>query len=461
MTSTARFSIDDILSLTGGKLETNLPYDDISDLYACISTDTRSIESGDIYLPLKGETFDGHNFVDTAIANGAGGCIVNKSFEGKPSDDSFFVRVEDTLTAYHALATGWRDKINPMIVAVTGSSGKTTTKEMCAAVFSSTLRTHKSAANENNEFGVPKTILAMPADTEVLVLEMAMRGIGQIELLAQTSKPNVGIITYAGTAHIELLGSEESIAIAKSEILKHLTENGIAIIGSPSQLLMKCVRDVYDGNMLTFEAANIKDEKVSEEGTKFRVGDDPTEYFVATHGVHHVQDAWCAIMAGLHCGLTPEEVAEGLADYRQVKGRGNVLTTADGAIIVDESYNANPDSVKCAVDGVIDNRAFPQKKKIVVLGEMAELGAVSEELHKELGFWMKEKPISLLVTVGDKAAKIGEAASGATFSIVSCKDIAEAFDTVASEITNDSCVMVKGSNCARLYDLVDQLIEEK
>lgn len=461
MTSTARFSIDDILELTGGKLETSLPYDDISDLYAGISTDTRSIESGDIYLPLKGETFDGHNFVDNAIESGAAGCIVANSFEGKPSDDSFFVRVEDTLIAYHALATGWRGKIDPMIVAVTGSSGKTTTKEMCAAVFNASRRMHKSSANENNEFGVPKTILAMPADTEVLVLEMAMRGIGQIELLAQTSKPNVGIITYAGTAHIELLGSEENIAIAKCELLKHLFEGGVAIIGAPSQLLMKCARDVYDGELLTFEASNIKDEKVSKEGTRFHIGDEPTEYFVRSHGVHHIQDAWCAIMAGLQCGLSPDEVAEGLAEYSQVKGRGNVLTTADGAIIVDESYNANPDSVKCAVDGVIDKRAFPQSKKIVVLGEMAELGAVSEELHKELGSWMKGKPISLLVTVGDKAAKIGEAASGATFSIRSCKDIAEAFDTVVNEMTNDSCVMVKGSNCARLYDLVDQLVEEK
>lgn len=466
MSSIARFSIDEILECTGGSIAWSHSDGSSPERKGPLSTDSRTVGSGDVYLSLKGEKFDGHDFVVDAITAGALAAIVNadaadglkeKLATAKPSS-GVLIAVENTLYAYHKLAGFWRQKIDPFVVAVTGSSGKTTTKEMCAAVFADARRTHKNQKNENNEFGVPKTILSMPDDTEILVVELAMRGLGQIDELAVIAKPDVGIITCAGTAHIELLGSQENIAIAKCEMLKHLAENGTAVIGAPTDLLMTEVMKALPGRLRAFDDEDVQELDVSEAGTTFRVNSLAADFFVSTHGTYHIQDAWCAVVAGIDAGLTPKEIRDGLATYSSVKGRGNVLTTSQGTVVVDESYNANPDSVRCAVDGVVDNRAFPQVKKIVVLGEMAELGPTSETLHRELGSWIKEKPISLLVTVGEKAAAIGEAARGASFEVRQCSDIVDALNAIKPQMTNDACVMVKGSNCARLYDLVDRLV---
>jgi len=437
-----------------------------------ICTDSRQASANHIYLALKGERFDGHDFVKAAAQAGAPAAII--SFGAKnavlaslhgggetlPTPIVLFA-APDSLLAYHQLARQYRQRINPKVIAVTGSSGKTTTKEMCAAVFSSR-RYFKSALNENNEIGVPKTILAMPEETEFLILEMGMRGLGQIAELADCARPDIGIITSVGVAHIELLGSRQNIAIAKCELLQYLDQDtGTAILGQPDGLLVEQAHLDFKGKIVPFPQSQFKivDSTVDSTSFTFVQGElSGHVYNVHAHGSVLLQDAWCALQAGVAAGLTKEEAAGGLAQWRAVEGRGNAVATASGALIVDESYNSNPDSVRCAVEALLSNAAFPQAKKIIVLGEMLELGEFSQDLHQELGEWLKDKPLTMLLTVGPQAALIASGAAGARFEILPLKDLAEAQQSLKQLMHENTCIMIKGSHGTKLYELVGNLL---
>ncbi|MBS1995594.1 MAG: UDP-N-acetylmuramoyl-tripeptide--D-alanyl-D-alanine ligase [Cyanobacteria bacterium SZAS LIN-2] len=433
-----------------------------------VCTDSRQACDKTVYLALKGERFDGHSFVAAAIDAGAPGAIINQSAEASVLESlgdrqCFLLIVPDTLRAYQNLATSYRLRVNPTVVAVTGSSGKTTTKEMCAAVFSGR-RFFKSAQNENNEIGVPKTILAMPEDTQILILEMGMRGLGQIAELAACGRPDIGIITCVGVAHIELLGSRENIARAKCELLEHLNPANPgreAILGQAEALLVDRAAAVFTGKTHIFPADTFKVVSADAQSETFVFGQEHSQnqYTVYAHGTFLLQDAWCAVQAGLSAGLSPAEVAAGLSTWRAVEGRGNAVGTRSGALLVDESYNSNPDSVRCAVEAICSGEAFPQPSKIVVLGEMLELGDFSDRLHEELGHWLKDKPISMLMTVGSQAGLIASGASGAAFEILPLKDREEAQAKLRQLMQKDCCVMVKGSHGTKLYELVGALLE--
>ena len=441
-----------------------------------ISTDSRQAGEGNVYLALKGERFDGHSFVAAAAEAGSPGAIVAMSARQsvleslaqaqvkieKEGRAFFVVVVPDTLLAYQKLATAYRRRVNPKVVAVTGSSGKTTTKEMTAAVFSER-KFFKSAQNENNEVGVPKTILAMPDDTEILILEMGMRGMGQIAELAQCGRPDIGVITSVGVAHIELLGTRENIAAAKCELLDYIDwDTGTAILGQPEGLLVERAAAVYKGKTLIFPQDSFKTVKADASSTTFKYDQGPGagfEFTVHAHGTFLLQDAWCAVQAGLSAGLSEAEAARGLATWRAVEGRGNAVGTRSGALLVDESYNSNPDSVRCAVEAILSGEAFPQPSKIVVLGEMLELGDFSDRLHEELGQWLRDKPISMLMTVGRQAALIASGASGAAFEILPLNDRDEAQTKLQELMKDNCCVMVKGSHGTKLYELVGALLQ--
>ena len=480
---TARFSLEQILSLPGSELvsrafsvesepvEPERVEPKIAEGNFALTTDTRQAGPGQLYLAIKGERFDGHDFVSQAAAAGASGAIISafskdivvKQLSAK-HDSFILVVVPDSLRAYQQLATLYRRRIAPIVVAVTGSSGKTTTKEMCAAVFGASRILHKSAANENNEIGVPKTILSMPENTEVLVLEMGMRGPGQIAELAECGEPDIGIITGVGVAHIELLGSRENIARAKCELLPYLTpQNGVAILGQSEGLLVDEAKKIYSGRMFVFPRANFMVVKADAAGSTFAFGleGEPfaeNQFTVHTHGSVLLQDAWCAVQAGLCAGLSADEVGRGLASWRAVEGRGNAVATRSGALLIDEAYNSNPDSVRCAIEAICSEEAFPQAHKIVVLGEMLELGDYSNQLHSELGQWLKDKRISTLVTVGQQAKLIADGAQGADYQILALGDRDEAESRVKEMLAEESLIMVKGSHGTKLYELVKTLM---
>ncbi|MDP3508943.1 MAG: UDP-N-acetylmuramoyl-tripeptide--D-alanyl-D-alanine ligase [Candidatus Melainabacteria bacterium] len=460
---TATFTIDEILTLDGAVLHgtsQNLEY--------AISTDSRAIDgSSNLYLALKGERFDGHDFVLKAFENGAGLAIVDSdslapvlnSLSGKSKSSALpVVSVPNTLAAYQGLARLYLRKSIAKVIAITGSSGKTTTKEMTAAATSAR-RVHKSMANENNEIGVPKTILSMPTDTEILILEMGMRGLGQIAQLASCGSPDIGIITCAGSAHIELLGSLENIAQAKCELFAALdAERGIAIIGDGSELLVSQAKLVFSGRIEIAPEPEII--SVDNGGTTFKIpgSANPEQvFFVNAHGRFLLEDACCAVAAARAAGLTDSEIAIGLAKFAAVEGRGNALKSSRGATVVDESYNANPDSMRCAIEAILSH-AYPQPAKIIVLGAMAELGSFTEALHLELGRWLKDKPLSLLVTVGPVASAIALGASGASYEVASVENQDEALLRLLPHLGSDSCVMVKGSHSANLDKLVQKIL---
>lgn len=452
---TATFTIAEILTLDGASLH-GQP-DTASDFAFTVSTDTRSIGANDVYLALAGENFDGHNFVAAALAAGARLAIINddKLERVKAAAPTLpVVSLPNTLAAYQGLARLYLQRVKPLVVAVTGSSGKTTTKEMTAAALSS-LRLHKSKANENNEIGVPKTILSMPEDTEAIVVEMGMRGSGQIAELAACARPDVAIITCAGTAHIELLGSKENIAAAKCELLAALDKDGLALIGEETDYLLAEARRVFAGRI---ECSAFDVVKVDVFGTTFRLPGENTDFFVAAHGRFLLEDAWCALRAARAAGLGDEAIRAGLASFKPVEGRGNALQSArSGATIVDESYNANPDSMRCAIEAILSG-AYAQPEKIVVLGHMAELGDFTENLHLDLGAWLKDKPINLLVTVGETAAGIARGANGAAFVIEPVGSQDEALERLLPRLSKNTCVMVKGSHSANLDKLVQNIL---
>ncbi len=457
---TAKFGIDEILEITKGRLAAGLSPD--PDKLAGISTDTRSLGQGQWYLALSGERFDGHDFLGDAYSAGATGAIVANRQHYAIGNETFpLIVVDDTLLAYHALANEWRRRVNPKVVAITGSSGKTTTKEMVAAVFGTNLLTHKSQANENNEIGLAKTILAMSAETQVLVLELAMRGLGEIDLLARTSEPDVGIIVNVGSAHLGRLETLENIIRAKCELLENLDpSSSVAILGHDDAGLLARAKEVFKGKTIICREQSVKEVSVDEEGTVFEV-DEPSlagvQFSVRAHGQSHLQDAWCAVLAGSVTGLSFEQIAKGLGEYMPVAGRGNRLIGFAGAVIIDESYNANPDSVMVAVNAFLNKQAYSQGSKYVVLGELAELGDTCNDLHQQLGKWLKTKDLKGLLTVGKVARHIAEGAQGASFEIVPCADQLEAEMLLKKRLSNDAAVLIKGSHSARLDKLVTSL----
>lgn len=446
----AEFTCEEILEICDGRLNSGMMPDEAGS----ICSDSRKVSEGQWYLALSGEKFDGHDFLGEAFAAGAIGAIVAERTHYSISNPNFpLVVVGDTLIALHALARNWRRRISPKVIGVTGSSGKTTTKEMCAAVFGHSRRTFYSARNENNEYGVPGTLLAMHDDTQVAVIEMAMRGLKQIDLLARCALPDVGIITNAGSAHIELLGSTENIAIAKCELLEHLKPGrGVAIIGNGAPHLLKRASEVFQGKTLVFEEDSIRILSADRDGTTFMLADSDQKFFVCVTGLPLLQDAWCTIMAARELGLTDEEIAVGLRLFRPLGGRGNKLVTGNGALVLDESYNANPDSVKAAVSGMIESAG--QLNKIVVLGDLAELGDHTEPLLRELGTWLKDQPISALITVGRLARFIADGARGASYDVLVCSSVIDSEQQLKERLNSNACVLIKGSRAAKLDQLV-------
>lgn len=456
------FSLDELTCLAASPIigalsdGSRLP----DDFRGSVCTDSRQIKTGQVYLPLKGEKFDGHRFVKDALDRGAALSVVEAAqlHELQKVCQGPLLPVPDTLKFYQSLARLARRRHKPFVIGITGSSGKTTTKEMCFAVFSASEGqvVHKSAANENNEIGVPKTILSMPADTDFLIVEMGMRGLGQIDELAAVAEPNLGIITGAGSTHIELLGSRENIAKAKCELFAHIdSSSGFAICGDFSPLLREAAGGVYSGRVIDFDGDQVQVRDISAAGTSFSLGGE--EFFVHAHGDFLVRDAWCAVKAGLCAGLSAATIRRGLLNWRAVEGRGNVITTGGGLTLIDESYNANPDSVRCAVESVLACEAYEGKRKIIVLGKMAELGDFTEALHRELGSWLKTKAIDCLVTVGREAGMIASEAGGAAFVVLACADQEEAHSRLRETISQGDCIMVKGSHSANLEALVRRL----
>jgi UDP-N-acetylmuramoyl-tripeptide--D-alanyl-D-alanine ligase len=421
------------------------------------STDTRTIKKGEIYLPLKGENFDGENFIDKAIKNGAVGYFTSEKTKGKKEKGAdLILQVEDTLTAYLELARFCRRKIAPKTVAITGSSGKTTTKEMAFCVASEKFKTHKSELNFNNEIGLCKTILAMPEDTDVLILEMGMRGLGEIELLSKYSEPDIAIIANVGTAHIGRLGSRENIAKAKCEIVKYLKDDGILITHN-DKIIEQVIKPL---NLSTVQPFNLSTTKFLERKigyTKFNYKNH--KYELNIEGDYNVQNSLAAIEMGLKLGMSEKEIATGLKKYSPIEKRWEIQEV-NGYKIINDSYNANPESMKAMLKTVFDIYPPPL---LLVLGDMGELGEDEIKYHQEIGEFLSKniKKGFNVITVGKLANKITQKLNEKKGGSSNLKNNLQTSRYILDNIKIGTTIVLKASRAMKFEEIINEVKSKK
>ncbi|MEB3228666.1 MAG: UDP-N-acetylmuramoyl-tripeptide--D-alanyl-D-alanine ligase, partial [Synechocystis sp.] len=336
-----------------------------------ICTDTRALVKGDVFVALRGESFDGHTFAAQAQAQGAIAVVVDRVIEALRGEIVQFV-VEDTLAAYQRIAAGWRQRFDIPVIGITGSVGKTTTKELIAAVLSRFGRVHKTQANYNNEIGVPKTLLEMTADHDFAITEMAMRGRGEIALLADIAQPTIGLITNVGTAHIGRLGSELAIAEAKCELLAHQPKDSVAILNHDNGLLMETAQRFWQGQTLTYGLTG-GDVQGTLEGD-FLIFND-LRLPLPLPGRHNASNLLAAIAVTQTLNLDWRELQAGIT-VELPGGRARRYSWGEDVVLLDETYNAGLESMLAALDLL---QQTPGKRRIAVLGAMKELGDFAEK----------------------------------------------------------------------------------
>ncbi len=409
------------------------------------STDTRTIKFGEIYIPLKGETFDGENFIENALNAGANGYFTSNS--NRIFDKAEFVLfVEDTKEAYLKLANYYKTKINPYTIAITGSSGKTTVKEMMFSVFKNADKTVKSILNHNNEIGLCQTLSALEEGTKYLIVEMGMRGLGEIELLSKYAQPDVAVIVNAGSAHIGRLGSLLNIAKAKFEIAKYLNPQGILIAHNNP-----LIKQVNDNKRNTFyfslDDENLRITAMTADSSEFIYKDNL--YKLNVGGEHNIQNALSVIEAGLFAGLSPEIIAKGLEEFSPIEKRWDIEEVA-GFKIINDSYNSNPESVKAALKTFL---SFTQNPKSVVLGDMGELGLNEEEYHTKTGEFLENFECDYVLTIGELAKYI----QPKNIKTKHFETKEELVNFIKMELPKGSNILLKASRFMKFEQIIEEL----
>jgi UDP-N-acetylmuramoyl-tripeptide--D-alanyl-D-alanine ligase len=455
----ADLSLELVLSATGGRLSGPAA----PDLFRGVSTDTRSLTQGSLFVALKGERFDGHDFVGAAFAGGAAAALVSTELDaGGP-----LIVVPDALLALGAIAAAHRAAFSPKVIAVTGSTGKTSTKEMVTAILSQGWKTAHTPGNYNNEVGVPLALLDLDASYRAAVVELAMRGRGQIQYLAQMARPQVGIITNVGVSHLELLGSREAIAEAKSELLASLPEDGVAVLNAddaffPLLLERSPCRVVSFGHRpgadVTADGIVVNQDGSTEFRLRGRWGEQRVT--LAVGGRHHALNAAGAAAAAAAVGADSAWIAPGLASFVGAEQRSRIIHAPGGFIIIDDCYNAAPDSMRAALELLED---MPGARKWAALGDMRELGPLAPEWHREIGELAGESGIAGLVTVGELGHYLAEGARRllAGDQVIETASNSEAVAALLARLAPGDVVLVKGSRLMRMEEIVSQLLGQE
>ncbi|PKM94858.1 MAG: UDP-N-acetylmuramoyl-tripeptide--D-alanyl-D-alanine ligase [Firmicutes bacterium HGW-Firmicutes-1] len=398
-------SIKEVIAAVGGKCTIE------QEMHICrVCTDSRKVEKGDLYIALSGEVYDGHNYVEAAISKGAALAIVSRPIEkvlGVP-----IILVEDTLKAMWQLATYYREKLAKPVVAVTGSVGKTSTKDMIATILSASYHIHKSQGNFNNHIGMPMTILGLEESHDAIVVEMGMRGLGEISTLAHIAKPSIAVITNIGISHIERLGSRENILQAKLEIVEGLKDNGLLILNANDSLLQKVDRNitkriVYVGVDTPADYMAYEVVDCGEEGVSFKLMLENKEYdvHIPAVGKHNVHNVLFGIACGIELGMSPEEILRGIQAYQPEKMRLNIIEK-DGIKFIDDSYNASPDSMKAGLQ--VLSSISKGNRAIAIIGNMFELGEMASSAHYDVGKICAETGIDFSMIIGENAIDVAK-----------------------------------------------------
>ncbi len=467
----AGFTGEEVLDATGGTLLGGQPGCRIWRL----GTDSRTVRHGDLFVAMRGERFDGHQFVNDALTRGAKGAVIEtvprRATVGKPQSERrgrqraepFVVKVADTVRAYQDLAAFHRRRFDLPVVAVTGSNGKTTTKEMVAKTLSRRWRIRKTAGNLNNRLGLPQTVLGLTASHQIAVLEFGVDAEGQTARLADIARPTVGVITNVGNDHLEGFGSVDGSARAKAELVDNLPRDGAVILNADDPYYDFFRRRARCA-VVSFglhDRADIRGSHIRRRGarTEFRLhvtGRQRTHRLsLRVHGTHNVLNALAAIAVGHALGLSVAAMATGLTRFRPAVMRSQVLSR-QGLTVIQDCYNANPDSMKAAVTLLAELGAG--QRTIAVLGDMLELGAATRALHEDVGAFLADRRIAWLIACGEfgRAMAHGAATRGMPSSrIVARTRVHDAARVLGKLAQPGDVVLLKASRGMRLERLLD------
>lgn len=431
-------------------------------------TDTRKIEKGDTFVGIKGENFDGNALYEKALEKGATTCIlqdvsIDKDVLKKYQDRNIII-VRDTIDTIGKLAKYKRSLFNIPVIGITGSVGKTSTKDIIASVVSKKYNTLKTEGNLNSDIGLPLTLLRLKEGHEAAVIEMGMNHKGEIEYLSNIANPTISVITNIGSSHIGNLGSRENILKAKLEILKGMTEDGTFIYNNDNDMLFNNKELFENYKNFNFGIENKSDimaENISTttEKSKFNVIIKDKEYNieVPVSGKHFVYNSLCAIAVGLSLGIDILEIKSGIKEFSLTKNRMEVNNLKNNIIVINDAYNASYDSMKVALEYL---GSFNNKYKIAVLGDMLELGEFSDELHFNVGKSVYENGIDLLITVGNSSKKIAEGAYIMGMSkenVYSVDNNEEAIKLLNKVIVSNSAILLKASNPMKFIEIYNKL----
>lgn len=434
------------------------------------SIDSRTIKPGELFFAVKGERLDGHDFVQQALERGAISAIVSQeslpavqeriaSVPRTGSAPTHLIAVPDTLAALQRLATAERCLWGKTLVGVTGSAGKTTTKEAIAHVLSSRFRVHKSEGNLNNHFGLPLMLLKLEPEHDMAVVEMGMSHAGEIAALAKIAHPEIGVVTNVAPVHLEFFDSIAGIARAKYELIESLPTTGTAVLNSDDEFVSQFGRD-FRGKVVTYgtgPTASVRAENIQnrgQQGSTFEVvlGGERIGVPLPLLGQHNVYNALAAIAVGVEAGMTLAQAAAALANISAADKRGQVVQVGN-ITIINDCYNSNPTALRAMVDALA---TMPAKRRIVIAGEMLELGADGEELHRECGRYIASKKIDFLLGVRGDAKFIAQAAKQAGVAAYFVDTPEEAGDWLAHQTRDGDVVLMKASRGVKLEKALER-----
>lgn len=454
-----KMSFEALLKATGGKQGCKSDVFDPAECFITgVKTDSRKIEPGDLFVAIKGEHFDGNDYIEQVLQKGAAAVFASRSY-----CDPRVIVVDDTVRALMDAAKVYRKRFYTFTVGVTGSVGKTSTKEMIYAVLSSHHKTLKTLGNHNNEIGMPLTLFELSDSYRYAVIEMGMCNFGEITELSKVAKPNVGVITNIGVSHIEVLGSRENILKAKLEIVNGMSSDAPLILNTDDDLLLQA-SETLDRPVMTFGI----DSPAEITASNLRTKDYLTEFdinaygqsyhaVIPTIGKHMVYHALAAFAVGLTVDMTPQEIIKGLASFQNPAMRQEIRSVGDCRFVVD-CYNASPDSMRAALNVLSELDNGGMGRRIAVLGDMLELGEISEKQHFEIGRYAARSKLDALVCIGDMARHIKRGAVAAGMrSVAWFEDKAEAVKYLEKLLSPQDTVLFKASRGMALEQVIEPL----
>jgi UDP-N-acetylmuramoyl-tripeptide--D-alanyl-D-alanine ligase len=464
------FTVAEICEVLSAKTPAGLTPHDLKQRIRRVVTDSRLVRKGDLFIAFQGDRYDGHAFVTKALAQGAVCVIVQEDYRLPPSpkrtEAPLLLGVRDTLEAYQRLATHYRNRFSIPVIAITGSNGKTTTKEMVAQVVAQRWKTLKTEGNLNNRIGVPQTLFQLASRHQAAVIEMGVDQQGQTTRLCEIARPTVGVITNIGPDHLEFFGSMEGSAQAKAELLDYLPQDGAVVLNADDEYF-----DYLASRAQCRVVAFGRSSKADVRAVDIRTDDKGWTVFglvlpgksrqpevrIRAQGMHNVSNALAAAGVGLVLGLSGTVIAEGLAKFRPAAMRSQI-SILHGVRVINDCYNANPASMKAAIQLLAE--LGRGKRSIAVLGDMLELGAGSKQMHREVGAFLAVQGIGHLLACGVLGGELAEGACLAGMSpdrIAEFPDAAAAGTRLASMVRQGDVVLVKASRGMRMEQVVETI----